>query len=860
MPRARAGRACRRARLGAAGRDERAAGRASSGSRRPAGAPSCRTGSAVPDPSPKQKGAGRAPRTRRGRRSRSRSRLCRPPARTRRGSHSRRSPRAPDSRRVAVVVAVEHAVADPCRRRHAAAARAGANLAGSIGQPSLQSSGRHASLSVSVMPQPHWPGAVFSGSFGQPSRAVGRAVAVACRCPRRRSRTRPARSCAGSLGQPSLQSGVPSPSVSVSATPQPHDAGRGLARRRSGSRRCSPACRRRRCRYRRRRSRTRRLPILAGVGRAAVVAVGRAVAVAVGVGDAAAADAGRDLGRIARAAVVAVRRAVAVACRCRRRRSRRRRPRSSRRRSGSRRCSRPCRRCRVSVSATPQPQTPGAIFAGSLGQPSLQSARAVAVGVGVGHAAAADARRDLRGVARAAVVAVRACRRRRCRCRSCRSRTRRARSWRGRSGSRRCSRACRRRRVSVSATPQPQTPGAILRGIARAAVVAVRRAVAVAVGVGDAAAADARLRSSPDRSGSRRCSPACRRRPCRCRPRRSRRRPARSSRGSLGQPSLQSAVPSPSRVGVGDAAAAGARLRSWPASLGQPSLQSAVPSPSLSVSATPQPQTPGATLRRRRSGSRRCSRPCRRRRCPCPRTPQPQTPRRDLGRVVRAAVVAVGVPSPSRVGVGHAAAAHARARSSRASFGQPSLQSAVPSPSLSASRRRSRRRPARLRRRRSGSRRCSSACRRRRCRCPPRRSRTRPARSCAGPSGSRRCSSAVPSPSLSVSAHAAAAGARRDLRRIARAAVVAIRGVVPVAVGVGPPQPQAPGALLGGSLGQPSTGHVLAGKPGFANPSPSVSVHVAPRRRWSRRRGWPGSCSGRWGSCPRRRRRRRRRC
>ena len=66
--------------------------------------------------------------------------------------------------------------------------------------------------------------------------------------------------------------------------------------------------------------------------------------------------------------------------------------------------------------------------------------------------------------------------------------------------------------------------------------------------------------------------------------------------GSFGQPSLQSAVPSPSLSPVSatpQPQMPGAILL---ASLGQPSLQSAVPSPSVSVSATPHPQIPGAIL------------------------------------------------------------------------------------------------------------------------------------------------------------------------------------------------------------------------------------------------------------------------
>ena len=64
----------------------------------------------------------------------------------------------------------------------------GAVSVGLFGQPSLQSGVPSLSVSVSATPQPQAPGAVFNGSFGQPS----------------------------------LQSAVPSLSVSESATPQPH--------------------------------------------------------------------------------------------------------------------------------------------------------------------------------------------------------------------------------------------------------------------------------------------------------------------------------------------------------------------------------------------------------------------------------------------------------------------------------------------------------------------------------------------------------------------------------------------------------------------------------------------------------------
>jgi hypothetical protein len=131
-------------------------------------------------------------------------------------------------------------------------------------------------------------------------------------------------------------------------------------------------------------------------------------------------------------------------------------------------------------------------------------------------------------------------------------------------------------------------------------------------------------RSSPGRSGSRRCSPPCRRRRCRRRRRRSR-RPRRDLAGSFGQPSMQSAVPSPSlscrarrsRTGRGSILSG---------SSGQPSMQSAVPSPSLSVSA--HAAAAGA--------------------------------RRDLERIVRAAVEAVERAVAVGVDVGNAAATDAR--------------------------------------------------------------------------------------------------------------------------------------------------------------------------------------------------------
>jgi hypothetical protein len=179
-------------------------------------------------------------------------------------------------------------------------------------------------------------------------------------------------------------------------------------------------------------------------------------------------------------------------------------------------------------------------------------------------------------------------------------------------------------------------------------------------------------------------------------------------------------------VRVDDAAAAraGAILSG---SLGQPSLQSRVASPSVSVSATPQPQAPGAIL----SGS--CGQPSTQSAVPSlsasvehaaaaharivlsDRVGQPsmQSARRspsvsdvghaaaadagrDLVRIARAAVVAVGVPSRSGVRVGDAAAA-APGAILFGSLGQPSAQSAVPSRSVSTAIDRQRGRIARRR-------------------------------------------------------------------------------------------------------------------------------------------------------------------
>ena len=71
--------------------------------------------------------------------------------------------------------------------------------------------------------------------------------------------------------------------------------------------------------------------------------------------------------------------------------------------------------------------------------------------------------------------------------------------------------------------------------------------------------------------------------------------------GSVGHPSWQSAVPSPS-VSVSVTPHPQEPGASLPGSFGQPSRQSAVPSPSLSVSGWPQPHWPDYCLRACKSG------------------------------------------------------------------------------------------------------------------------------------------------------------------------------------------------------------------------------------------------------------------
>src|SRR5512146_2991705 len=75
-------------------------------------------------------------------------------------------------------------------------------------------------VSGSGTPQPHWPGAVLAGSFGQPSlqSAVPSPSLSTSDTPQPQM---PGAVLAGSFGQPSRQFAVPSPSESVSATPQP---------------------------------------------------------------------------------------------------------------------------------------------------------------------------------------------------------------------------------------------------------------------------------------------------------------------------------------------------------------------------------------------------------------------------------------------------------------------------------------------------------------------------------------------------------------------------------------------------------------------------------------------------------------
>ena len=76
------------------------------------------------------------------------------------------------------------------------------------------------SRSPSAEPQPHDPGLVLFGSFGQPSlqSAVPSPSESASATPHPQD---PALVLFGSAGQPSTQSGVPSPSLSVSGFPQP---------------------------------------------------------------------------------------------------------------------------------------------------------------------------------------------------------------------------------------------------------------------------------------------------------------------------------------------------------------------------------------------------------------------------------------------------------------------------------------------------------------------------------------------------------------------------------------------------------------------------------------------------------------
>ena len=123
------------------------------------------------------------------------------------------------------------------------------------------------------------------------------------------------------------------------------------------------------------------------------------------------------------------------------------------------------------------------------------------------------------------------------------------------------------------------------------------------------------------------------------------------------------------------------------ASPGQPSVQSAVPSPSLSSSATPQTARAFFSFEQRSSGhSRRCNRRCRRHRCRSSDTCRS----RNLQASVFVASLgqlslqsAVPSPSVSVSGVPHAAITHAPSSIFAASLGQLSLQSAVPSPSVS---------------------------------------------------------------------------------------------------------------------------------------------------------------------------------
>ena len=98
---------------------------------------------------------------------------------------------------------------------------------------STQSAVPSPSESVSGVPQPHWPGAVFNESFGQPSlqsAVPSRSLSVSgipqphCpgatlfRSPRQRSRESGVPSLSSSRSE---QSAIPSPSMSASATPSP---------------------------------------------------------------------------------------------------------------------------------------------------------------------------------------------------------------------------------------------------------------------------------------------------------------------------------------------------------------------------------------------------------------------------------------------------------------------------------------------------------------------------------------------------------------------------------------------------------------------------------------------------------------
>jgi hypothetical protein len=75
------------------------------------------------------------------------------------------------------------------------------------------------SLSVSATPQPHWPGASFAGSNGQPSvQSTVPSPSLSTLLSMNPQPQRPGAVLFGSFGHPSVQSGVPSPSASL---PQP---------------------------------------------------------------------------------------------------------------------------------------------------------------------------------------------------------------------------------------------------------------------------------------------------------------------------------------------------------------------------------------------------------------------------------------------------------------------------------------------------------------------------------------------------------------------------------------------------------------------------------------------------------------